>query len=82
MIYTHVLNRPGSRGVQSPADRMTTFTRTGPRNDMGPKPVRMESDTGSMDSAKVALAQAVEVESTKADGSGYCTKFVRLLDFF
>ncbi|MGZ5459946.1 MAG: tyrosine-type recombinase/integrase [Thermoanaerobaculia bacterium] len=38
MIYTHVLNRPGRRGVLSPADRLrSTQHQRPPSRYMGPK---------------------------------------------
>ena len=61
MIYTHVLNRPGSRGVRSPADRLAV-----PPG----RPYRSQNDRSGPDSEsgrgpEVVSTQMDEVQSTR-----------------
>jgi hypothetical protein len=90
MIYLHVLNRPGSRGVLSPADRLPAPGGAAPRtNDPHAIPetgyatetVQVHSDIESVATPEPSPVEAVAVVSSDHGFRGYWTKLVRFLGF-
>ncbi|MEO6487959.1 MAG: integron integrase [Thermoanaerobaculia bacterium] len=79
MIYTHVLNRPGRRGVLSPADRLRTMTAAPPQEvEYGTETVRKSPDMEVLASAQPAQEEVVVPDSPDHGLRGYWTKLVRL----
>ena len=82
MIYTHVLNRPGgSRGVRSPADRMSSSLTPIPKDVYGTESVRMFSDTATPGAPEPSDSQTVMIKFAPNQPPGYWTKLVRFLGF-
>lgn len=81
MIYTHVLNRPGSRGVRSPADRILPPSHSVSEPVYGTEHVSKSSDIHPAPEAEVPGPEEVEVSSPQRDLSAYWTKIVRFLGF-
>ncbi len=81
MIYTHVLNRPGSRGVRSPADRISSSKPSPTEPVYGTESVPESSDSENDPPAQPPVPEEVEVSSTPQDPNGYWTKIVRFLGF-
>ncbi len=85
MIYTHVLNRPGSRGVRSPADAII------PNSPVQNPPKTMEAKRTQNvqtvpDNAEPGNPEVVSVQSDANAGAArplvrYWTNFVRFLTF-
>lgn len=78
MTYTHVLNRPGRRGIRSPADRMAsppeaksaeTLRRT--------ERVRTKVDKEPQSMEQPIPQEELAVRSTRIGLRGYWTKLVR-----
>jgi integrase len=88
MIYTHVLNRPGSRGVLSPADRLPVPVAAAPRAEVtlatpergyATEPVRVHSDMEVVAPAGPSPSEPFAVASSDHGLRGYWTKLVRFL---
>jgi len=88
MIYTHVLNRPGSRGVLSPADRLPVPMAAAPRAEAtlatpetgyATEPVHVHSDMEVVAPAEPQPSEAFAVASSDHGLRGYWTKLVRFL---
>ena len=81
MIYTHVLNRPGSRGVRSPADRLSRVSEHTETPEYGTIQDREFPDTVEKSSEQPTKTEAVAIESPEDPSPGYWTRIVRLLGF-
>jgi hypothetical protein len=88
MIYTHVLNRRGSRGVLSPADRLPVPVAAAPRAEdtlasperrYATESVQVHSDIEVVAPPEPSPSEAVAVESSNLGLRGYWTKLVRFL---
>lgn len=86
MIYTHVLNRPGSRGVLSPADRLPMPVVAAPRAEVvlataeteyATEPVHVHSDMEVVAPTEPQAGEAFAVGSSNHGVRGYWTKLVR-----
>ena len=79
MIYTHVLNRPGRRGVLSPADRLQTRQIAPPPKPVyGTETVRVSGEPAPATTGQPTLEEEVAFKSTNHGLRGYWTKLVRL----
>jgi integron integrase len=81
MIYTHVLNRAGSRGVQSPADRLPPPAVAGAPGCYGTEPVQLPPDTPAPVAPQPTQLQEDAPTFRETPIGRYWTKLVRLLGF-
>jgi hypothetical protein len=82
MIYTHVLNRPGARGVISPADRLAAPPASiapPPVPGYAPEPVRIDGGTEPAPAPQVPEQEQFAVDSPKDEPSNYWTRAVQFL---
>jgi integron integrase len=78
MIYTHVLNRRGSRGVLSPADRLPGAAAPDPpARGYATESVRTHPGEEPVAPPEPSPGEPVAVESSNHDLRGYWTKLVR-----
>ncbi|MHB0971255.1 MAG: integron integrase [Thermoanaerobaculia bacterium] len=86
MIYTHVLNRPGARGVISPADRfprrISASTEPPFATDYGTEIVRNDWDTESAPTSEVPEEAEIALDFPNNGLRDYWTKVVQFLGFF
>jgi integron integrase len=84
MIYTHVLNRAGSRGVQSPADRLPPPPTGGALHEAecyGTDGVQLHPGATAPDGSQLASNQADPPALRDTPLGRYWTKLVRFLNF-
>ena len=80
MIYTHVLNRPGSRGMLSPADRLPGPTAPArPATGYTTESVRTHPNDELVAPPEPSPSEPVAIESSNQGLRGYWTRLVRLL---
>lgn len=80
LIYTHVLNRPGSRGVFSPADRLPgAGAPAPPATGYATESVRTHPGEEPVAPPEPSPGEPVAVESSNQGLRGYWTKLVRFL---
>ncbi len=79
MIYTHVLNRPGRRGVLSPADRLQTLRiAPAPKPVYGTETVRESSQPDPATTEQPTPEEEVALGFANHGLRAYWTKLVRL----
>jgi hypothetical protein len=81
MIYTHVLNRPGGRGVRSPADRIARPTPPPAEPVYGTESVPESSDIPAIAEPQPLPTESNTVQSPQDLLPAYWTKLVRFLGF-
>ena len=79
MMYTHVMNRRGSRGVKSPADRLEELRKQASAETLRrTESVRAEPDMAQEVARQPVREQEDELRSTRNGLRDYWTKLVRL----